>query len=507
MFVKIPSATNRGLESIKVDVEVNMTKKKLPCFEIVGLPAKAVSESKERVQAAIANSKMDFPTRRIIVNLAPADVPKEGSFYDLPIAAGIIISTMNLNVPEKSLFFGEISLDGSLRHTRGALLLAFFAKENGIKNIFLPFDSANEAAVLRGVNVYPLKNLEDLVNFLLEKKEIKPAKYRKEKRKNFYEFDMRDIFGQEKAKRALEIAAAGGHNIFMIGGPGSGKTMLARAIPGILPPLSEKESLEVTKIYSISGNIPPKGSLIEERPFRAPHHTISSAGLIGGGTYPKPGEVTLAHRGVLFLDELNEFQRSTLEALRQPLEDGCVAISRSKERVFYPAKHMLVASANPCPCGYLNHRKKECHCTEREIERYRKKISGPILDRVDMHIEVPDVETEKISKNLERKRNLESSRDIKKRVEGARDVQKKRFLKENIFTNAEMGNKEVERYAFLEKGAKDLLSRAAFRFSFSARSYFKVIKIGRTVADLEGKEKVESSHIAEALQYKTENEK
>jgi magnesium chelatase family protein len=505
MFIKISSIANSGLQSIGVDVEVDMKKMKLPIFEIVGLPAKAISESKERIRAGITNSKMEFPAQKITVNLAPADVPKDGSCYDLPIAVGILALTINLNIPEKSLFFGEISMDGSLRHTKGALLLALFAKEHGFENIFLPRDSANEAAVVKGINVYPVESLEELVYFLTEKKEIKTAEYKKTTEKVFYEFDMQEIIGQEMAKRAVEIAASGGHNIFMVGGPGSGKTMLARALSGILPLLNEEESMEVTKIYSASGYIPPHGSLIENRPFRAPHHTISSVGLIGGGTNPKPGEVTLAHRGVLFLDEINEFQRSTLEALRQPLEDGYVAISRSKERVVYPAKSMFVGSSNPCPCGFLNHKEKNCSCTQREIEKYRKRVSGPILDRVDMHIEVPDVETKKLSSSFEGEEKRESSEEIRKRVEKVRNIQKERFKNEKIFTNAEMRNKDIKKYAKLENEAEKFLTAMSSKLFLSARAYFKIIKLSRTIADMEGKEEINDSHVAEAFQYRLDD--
>lgn len=505
MFIKIPSIATSGLTSVGVDVEVNIERRKLPTFDIVGLPAKAVSESKERVRAGITNSKIELPQQKITVNLAPADIPKEGSCYDLPIAVGILALTMDITVPEKALFFGEISLDGSLRHTKGALLLALFAKENGYKKIYLPRDSANEASVIKGVEVYPIENLEELVYIFSGKKDISPAEYKKGEEGAFFEFDLKEIVGQSTAKRAIEIASSGGHNIFMVGGPGSGKTMLARAIPSILPLLSEEESLEVTQIYSASGNTPPRSSLIERRPFRAPHHTISTVGLIGGGTDPKPGEVTLAHRGVLFLDELNEFQRSTLEALRQPLEDGFVAISRSKERVVYPAKNMFVASANPCPCGYLYHKEKECTCTQREIEKYRKRVSGPILDRIDMHIEVPDIDTKELSFN-EKKEEAESSEIVRKRVERVRNIQKERFKKEKILTNAEMRNKEIKKYAMLKAGAEKFLISASSKFSLSARAYFKIIKLARTIADLEGETEITENHIAEALQYKIQED-
>ena len=501
MFIKISSVAHSGLSSIEVDVEVNIISRGLPSFEIVGLPAKAVDESKERVRAALNNSNIDFPRRHIIVNLAPADIPKEGSCYDLPIAVGILASISDFKLPPKSLFFGELSLDGSLRHTKGALLLSLFAKEKGFRNIFLPQESANEAAIIKNVNVYPIESLSHLFYFLSGKEKIEKAKYVKMKEDFFCEFDMNEILGQSGAKRAAEIAAAGGHNFFMIGGPGSGKTMIAQAIPGILPPLNEEESLEVTKIHSISGNLPPGGSLVQKRPFRSPHHTISSIGLIGGGSRPRPGEITLAHRGVLFLDEFNEFQRSSLEALRQPMEDGYISISRNKEQVTYPSRYILVASANPCPCGYLNHKKKACLCSEREIERYRKRVSGPIMDRVDIHIEVPDVEAQELSSKSEKKEE-DFSEKIRERIKKAREIQRKRFKNEAIFTNAEMKNKHIEKYAFIEDSAENLLKRASSQLFLSARSYFKTIKVARTIADLDDSEKTKDEHIAEALQYR-----
>lgn len=503
MFIKVPSATNLGLETIGVDVEINIASTGLPTFEIVGLPNKAVAESKERVRTAISNSKIEFPARRIIVNLAPADLPKQGSFYDLPIAIGILSLITNCFLPQRSLFFGELSLEGKLRYTRGALLLALFAKEKGIKNIFVPKASANEAAVIKGVQVFPVESLAQLLAYFLDKAKIFPAQYQEKVAKlQDVEFDMAEVLGQEQAKRAIEIAAAGGHNIFMTGSPGSGKTMLARALPGILPPLDEKESLEVTKIYSASGNLGPDSSLIKICPFRAPHHTVSQAGLVGGGTNPSPGEISLAHRGVLFLDEFTEFPRYVMEAMRQPMEDGLLTISRSKARVCYPARFILVASANPCPCGYLYHPKKACICSQREIGKYRKRISGPILDRIDLHVDVPVVDVKDLSEDTGLKRFLEPSMKIKERVIGAREIQRRRFSLEGIFTNSEMKNKHIKKYCQLSKGAKLLLRQAVSNFNLSARSFYKMIKISQTIADLAGQREIAVEHMAEALQYR-----
>lgn len=502
MFIKVNSATHSGLRSTGVEVEINISKKGLPKFEIVGLPAKSVDESAERVRTAINNSGINLPARRIVINLAPADIPKEGSFYDLPIGVGIIALLNEFEIPDRSLFFGELSLDGSLRHTKGALLFSLFARQAGFENLFLPKSCANEAAIIKGVNVYPVESLEQMTGFLAGNLKIEKKEYQQDISKAISpEFDMKEVLGQEQAKRAAEIAAAGAHNMFMMGSPGCGKTMIARALPGILPSLNEEESLEVTKIYSVTGKIPPGGSLIKTRPFRSPHHSISSVGLIGGGTRPQPGEVTLAHRGVLFLDEFNEFPRKALESLRQPMEDGNLTIARSRERATYPAKFMLVAASNPCPCGYLEHPEKECRCTQRQIKRYRGRISGPVLDRIDIQIKVPYVNIRKVSQQ-KKKSNLESSKSIRERVVKARKVQKQRFKNEDIFTNSEMKNKQIERYCSLSNKAEQILIQASNKYGLSARSYFRVIKVARTIADLESSKEIKLPHITEALQYR-----
>lgn len=518
MLVKVNSAANYGIKTVKVEVEVNVASKGFPSFDIVGLPDKAVAESKERVKTAIQNSGLDFPAKKITVNLAPADLPKEGSFYDLPIAVGVVAALNGFEVSDKFIFYGELSLDGGLRHTKGSLLISMFAKENGFEGVYMPFDCANEAGIVSDVILYPTRNLETLFRHLMGESGVIEAFSRKEFDYSFDPpersgggFDMSEILGQEQAKRALEIAAAGGHNTLFIGPPGGGKTMLAKALPTILPPLSDEEALEVTRIHSAAGVIPPGGSLIRERQCKSPHHTTSYAGLIGGGTYPKPGEISLAHRGVLFLDEFSEFPRYVLETLRQPMEDGIISISRSSGSVTFPSRFILIAASNPCPCGYFGHPKKACSCSEYQIERYRKKLSGPILDRIDLHVDVRPVEVEdlNINSNQFTNKKTQSSKEIREKVIRARKIQEERFKEENakekyskIFTNTEMKNKQLSKYCTLSPEVDNLLKRAVVKFNLSARAYFKIIKVARTIADLSGGKDIRVEDMGEALQYR-----
>lgn len=501
---KIKSAAISGIDGYIVTVEVDISMG-LPAFDIVGLPDASVKESKERVRAAVKNSGFENPAKRITVNLAPADKKKEGPSFDLPITVALLDAGEQIKTKvnlDECCFIGELSLDGKLRPVNGILPMTLCAKENGIKKIFLPVENAKEAAVVKGIDVYATDSLFTLVGILNGEKEAVPVTVdvdRLFEYENPYHIDFSDVKGQVAAKRAVEVAVAGGHNIAMIGSPGSGKSMIAQRIPTILPDLTLKEALEITKIHSVAGALPKDTALITTRPFRSPHHTVSAPGLVGGGTIPKPGEISLAHNGVLFLDELPEFQRNVLEVMRQPLEDGTVTVSRINATFTYPADVLLVASMNPCKCGYFGDPKHNCTCTPPQIAKYMSKISGPLLDRIDIHIEVPAVSYD----DLQNVSKEETSREIKARVDRAREIQLKRYKNDGIINNSQLTAPLIRKYCALGPEEKNTLKMAFDNLGLSARAHDRILKVARTIADLDGSENIKISHIAEAIQYRS----
>lgn len=512
MVAKVLTSTVIGLDAYKIEVEVDILNS-LPGVSIVGLPDTAVTEARERVKSAIKNSGYLFPNKKIVVNLAPADIKKEGTNYDLPIAMGILAQDGVLDHEKFKdyVFVGELSLDGSLKPINGILPIVSGLKELGISKIILPKENSIEAALIPEIEVYPAQNLNEVVNHFIDDEAIAQKlnkftidinKYFEKATETEYQYDFKDVKGQQKAKLAMEIAAAGGHNLLMSGSPGAGKTLLSKCFMSILPPLEIEEAIELTKIYSISGLLEKENPLITTRPFRAVHHSASAVGIIGGGSNPKPGEISLAHRGVLFLDEIVEFPRNVLEVLRQPLEDGEVVISRVHTSIKYPADFMLLAAMNPCPCGFLGDKQKPCTCSQFQIDRYKARLSGPLLDRIDLQIEVPRLTSDEL---LNTKPPTETSKDIKARVIKARKIQKERYKNDGILTNSQLTPKLVKKYCTLDEKSQEILKMAVAKFDLSGRSYDRVLKLARTIADLDEKENIEAKHIAQALQYRVSN--
>jgi magnesium chelatase family protein len=508
MIFKTLSAAVYGIDAELVEIEVNLTPRPAEALTetivtVVGLPDLAVRESRERIRAAINNSGFFFPIKKITINLAPANVKKEGSAFDLPIAVGLLGASgvLKCKTLDETMLVGELALDGRVRSIRGALPIAIAAYKRGFKRLLVPLQNASEAAVVNGLDVYPVNDLREVINMLNGQESPAPLRVDKDAlfaSNGLYAVDFREVRGQMHAKRALEIASTGGHNILMIGPPGSGKTMLAKRIPTILPPITFEEALETTKIHSVAGYTDARG-LLTMRPFRSPHHTISDAGLIGGGTIPKPGEVSLAHHGVLFLDELPEFERNVLEVLRQPLEDQKVTIARAAMSLTFPASLTLVAAMNPCHCGFFGDSTRECRCSHSQIQRYISKVSGPLLDRIDIHINVPAVKVSELSGQ----ENSESSAEIRARVVNGRKIQQLRFADENIFCNGQMSPRMIRKYCGLTNSSQLLLERAIIKLGLSARAYDRILKVSRTIADLEGVKEIEERHISEAVQYRT----